>query len=149
MEKVNKRILWIDDDLVEGGLLLSSYLSVLRDAGLIVDCCTRLSEAKDKLENGINDTICIILDISIPAEDIVPLEKSRGGMIAGTIFLQNILEKIKDKEIPNIPILVFTNLYDPFSLKVCQDNNIQYTLKKDMLPIEFRDEIIKFIDDHD
>lgn len=133
---MNKRILWIDDD-INNPELQTERFELEKDNFIIVDIETP-DKGFDVLKTDINFG-CVIIDISMPRGQSISFEEARGGMRTGLIILRRLLA---DNRLNDIKKIVYTVIDDGEIIKECEENNVLYIKKGWCLSSEFV-EIIK------
>lgn len=127
---MNKRILWIDDDVNNPELQTEKF--ELEKNDFIVVGSETPDEGFEVLKTDTNFG-CIIVDISMPRGKTISFAEARGGMRTGLIILRRLLA---DTRLNNIKKIVYTVIDDGEITKECEKNNVLY-LKKGCLSSEF------------
>ena len=127
---MNKRILWIDDD-VNNSELQTEKFELEKNDFIVVGKET--PDAGFEVLKTDTNFRCIIVDISMPRGKNISFEEARGGMRTGLIILKRLLA---DTRLNNIKKIVYTVIDDGEIIKECENKNVLY-IKKGCLSSEF------------
>lgn len=142
-ERKTKSILWVDDDFK--GVSLRSECSELEGYGYNIVKTFDADEFFNALDKN-KDYACLIIDIALPLTDMVKDDEDvMRGLWAGYVILKKIFSEEKYKEIRTIPIIVYTITSSHKLYKFCEEHDILYIRKIDVLPNQFATEVNKFI----
>ena len=128
---MNKRILWIDDD-VNNPELQTEKFELEKNDFIVVGSET--PDAGLEVLKTDTDFGCIIVDISMPRGKNISFAEARGGMRTGLIILRRLLA---DTRLNNIKKIVYTVIDDGEIIKECENQNVLYIKKGCLLSSEF------------
>ena len=140
---MHKSILLIDDEAVPDsvepdGAYMWYYTEALRQSGFDVKEAWRVETALELLADLSKKYALVILDIMMPAGELLDSPESEGGLRTGLVLADKVSELR-----PNTPILVLTNVAAPKTAQAIREKpNVQKVLfKPDWPPYDLADEV--------
>jgi CheY-like chemotaxis protein len=98
---------------------------------------SNVDEAMDFYNKNSSNLELVILDVMMPGGKSFDFKKSNGGLKTGFLFYQEIR-----KDLPKIPIFVFTNsIAEDVKNEIEKDKNAKFLQKRDYLLPDFWNEV--------
>ena len=119
MEQEIKRILWIDDDIE--GYPLIPYIDEFKVNGFTIVKAKNPDES-EKILSKEHDFQCIIVDISMPCGNRIPMKAVKGGMLTGLVVLK---ELVDNPDLKNVKKVVFCAVVDKEVQDFCEKQTPQ------------------------
>lgn len=102
---------------------------------------SNVDEAMEFYNNNSSEIELVILDVMMPCGKSIDFKNSNGGMKSGFVFYKKIR-----KDLPEIPIFIFTNSIDgDIKEEIEKDKQAKFLQKTNYLLTDFWDEIKAFL----
>lgn len=129
-------ILFVDDEEE-----MDSYRMGLELSGFEVTFMTRVDDAWDYFNRNRSRISLVILDISMPAGEILKDYDTQAGMRTGVVFFDKLREQA-----PDLPIVIFTNVSDEkVKSSFSKESNYLFIQKPEELPSTLAQQVKKLL----
>lgn len=130
MNKINKKIVWVDDQIHTA--VMRPDKDEMEANGFDIYPIDSSDMFIDFINNAktLDDYACIIIDLMMPVGEILDIKKVRRNIDTGLELIKRCKKKFK-----NSKIVVYTQLKDPEKAKnYCNDKGIPFWEKDEILP---------------
>lgn len=133
-------ILFIDDEPKK----MESYVDEIEFSNYKVKFLSNIDEALDYWNNKHNNINLLILDIMMPASNLLNKSPAKDGLRTGIYFYKKVR-----KEYTEIPIVIFTNVPKHSDSLINEtlkkDTKVLFLQKEDYLPFQLVERIDEFL----